>query len=163
MAEIHFRSKEEPQNKSDVTNRLGDSDFVLAVSKGFLRKCDRFELIHDFGSLYHGWNPFPMDGSIAEQKWRHHSISGWRFSYSLSRNFPSILLRSKVIQEFHACAMVKKFFHFLEANMTPNISFANLETPKRHFLQKICVNWGIMIHVAIPDRAAGLPKNKKER
>jgi hypothetical protein len=38
-------------------------------------------------------------------------LVGWWFSYSLCRNFPSIWLRSKVIQEFHACAMVKLFFN----------------------------------------------------
>jgi hypothetical protein len=43
-----------------------------------------------------------------------------------------ILFRSKVIQEFHAFAMVEK--------MTPKIFFANLDTPKRHFLEKICVD-----------------------
>jgi hypothetical protein len=30
----------------------------------------------------------------------------------LCQNFPFIFLRSKVIQEFHACAMVKNFFNF---------------------------------------------------
>jgi hypothetical protein len=62
---------------------------------------------------------------------RHHSIPGWRFSYSLCRNFPFIFLRSKVIQEFHACAMVKKFFQFLGANMTPKNLFANIQTPQK--------------------------------
>jgi hypothetical protein len=52
----------------------------------------------------------------------------------------SIWFRSKVIPEFHVCAMVKKFFQFLGANMTPKIFFANLETPKRHYLEKICVD-----------------------
>jgi hypothetical protein len=33
-----------------------------------------------------------------------------------------------------------KFFQFLGANMTPKIFFANLQTPKRHFLEKICVD-----------------------
>jgi hypothetical protein len=33
-----------------------------------------------------------------------------------------------------------KFFSILGANMTPNIFFANLDTPKRHFLEKICVD-----------------------
>jgi hypothetical protein len=37
---------------------------------------------------------------------------------SLCRNFPSIWFRSKVIQEFHACAMVN-FFKFLGANICP--------------------------------------------
>jgi hypothetical protein len=57
-----------------------------------------------------------------------------------SRNFPSILFRSKVIQEFHAFAMVKQFVQFLGANMTPKIFFANFDTPKRHFLERICVD-----------------------
>jgi hypothetical protein len=39
-------------------------------------------------------------------------LHGWQFSYSLCRNFSFIFLRSKVIQEFHACAMVKKFSIF---------------------------------------------------
>jgi hypothetical protein len=99
-------------NKSDVTNRFGDRDFVLAVCTCFLRKCGRFKVIRDFRSLTHGGIPFPVDGSIEEQIRRHHSISGWRFSYSLWRNFPFTFLRSKVIQEFHACAMVKIFFTF---------------------------------------------------
>jgi hypothetical protein len=33
-----------------------------------------------------------------------------------------------------------KIFQFLGANMTPKIFFANLDTPKRHFLEKICVD-----------------------
>jgi hypothetical protein len=127
---------EATQNKSDVTNRFGDRDFILAVCTCFIRKCGRFEVIRDFRSLKNGGIPFPVDGSIAEQKWRHHSIPGWRFSYSLCRNFPSIWFRSKVIQEFHVCAMVKTFFQFLGANMTPKIFFANLETPKGTTLRK---------------------------
>jgi hypothetical protein len=51
MSEIHFRSMEAPQNKSDVTNRFGDRDFVLAVCTCFIRKSDRFEVIRDFRSL----------------------------------------------------------------------------------------------------------------
>jgi hypothetical protein len=56
------------QNKSDVTNRLGDRDFVLAVCTCFLCSSDRFAVIRDFRSLNHGGNPFPVDGIIAEQK-----------------------------------------------------------------------------------------------
>jgi hypothetical protein len=33
-----------------------------------------------------------------------------------------------------------KFFQFLGANMTPKNFFANIQTPKRHFLEKICVD-----------------------
>jgi hypothetical protein len=55
------------QNKSDVTNRFDDRDFVLAVCACFLRYSDRFEVIRDFRSLNHGGIPFPVDGSIAEQ------------------------------------------------------------------------------------------------
>jgi hypothetical protein len=55
------------QNKSDVTNRFGDRDFVLAVCTCFLRKCGRFEVICDFRSLKNGGIPFPVDGSITEE------------------------------------------------------------------------------------------------
>jgi hypothetical protein len=53
---------------------------------------------------------------------------------------------------FHLSASVQKlfksfmfvqwliFFLFLGANMTPTIFFVNLETPKRQFLEKICVD-----------------------
>ena len=33
---------------------------------------------------------------------------------------------------------------------------------KKHFLQKVCVDWGIMVQVAIPVRAVGVSKNKKK-
>jgi hypothetical protein len=56
------------------------------------------------------------------------------------RNFTFISFRSKVIQEFRAFAAARKFFQFLGANMTHKIFFANLDTPKRHFLEKICVD-----------------------
>jgi hypothetical protein len=59
---------EASQNKSDVTNRFGDCDFVLAVCTCFISKCGRFEVIRDFPSLNNGGNPFPVDGSIAKQK-----------------------------------------------------------------------------------------------
>jgi hypothetical protein len=150
-----------PQKVSDVTNRFGD--FILVLCTCFVRNSDRFEVIRDFRSLNNGGISFPVDGSIAEQNWHHHSISGWRFSYSLCRNFPSFLFRSKVIQEFRVCAMVKIFFQILGANMTSKIFFANLDTPKRHFLEKISVDWGIMVQVAIPVRAVGFRKNKKKR
>jgi hypothetical protein len=68
MAEIHFRSMEALQNKRNVTNRLGDREFVLAVCTSFLRNSDRFEVIRDFRSLKKAGIPFPVDGSIAEQK-----------------------------------------------------------------------------------------------
>jgi hypothetical protein len=103
---------EASQNKSDVTNRFGDRDFILAVCTCFMRKCGRFEVIRDFRSLKNGGIPFTVDGSIAEQKRHNHSISGWRFSYPFCLNFPSVWLRSKVIQEFHVCAMVTLFSIF---------------------------------------------------
>jgi hypothetical protein len=68
MAKFHFRSMEASQSESDVTNRFGDRDFILAVCTCFVRKCGRFEVIRDFRSLNHGGIPFPVDGSIAEQK-----------------------------------------------------------------------------------------------
>jgi hypothetical protein len=57
--------------------------------------------------------------------------------------------------------MVKMFFPLFGANMTPKLFFANLEIPKTHFLEKICVDLGIMVQVAIAIRAVGLPKIKK--
>jgi hypothetical protein len=67
MAEFLFRYMEVRQNKSDVTNRFGDRDFVLSVRTCFLRKCHRFEVIRDFRSLIHDGIPFAVDGSIAEK------------------------------------------------------------------------------------------------
>jgi hypothetical protein len=69
MPQTHFPSMKATQNKSDVTNRFGDRDFILAVCTCFLRECgDRFEVIRDFRSLKNGGNPFSVDGSTAEQK-----------------------------------------------------------------------------------------------
>jgi hypothetical protein len=68
MAEFHFRSMEAPYSESDVTSRFGDRDLILAVCTCFVRKSGRFELIRDFRALNHGGIPFPVDGSIAEQK-----------------------------------------------------------------------------------------------
>jgi hypothetical protein len=68
MPETHFPSMKATQSKSDVTNRFGDRDFVLAVCTCFLSNSDRFEVIRDFRSLKNGGNPFPVDGSTAEQK-----------------------------------------------------------------------------------------------
>jgi hypothetical protein len=67
MPQTHFPSLKATQKKSDVTNRFGDRDFILAVSTCFIRKCDRFEVIRDFRSLKNGGIPFPVDGSTAEQ------------------------------------------------------------------------------------------------
>jgi hypothetical protein len=46
-------------------------------------------------------------------------------------SFPFIFRRSKVIQEFHACAMVKNFFQFLGANMTPKNFFRKYSDPQK--------------------------------
>jgi hypothetical protein len=56
------------QDKSLVTNRFGDRDFLLAVCTCFLSNSDRFKVILDFRLLNHGGLPFPSDGSTAEQK-----------------------------------------------------------------------------------------------
>jgi hypothetical protein len=48
------------ENKSDVTNRFGDRDFVSAVCTCFIRECDRFEVIRDFHLLKNGENTFPV-------------------------------------------------------------------------------------------------------
>jgi hypothetical protein len=67
MPQTLFPSLKATQNKSDITNRFGGRNFLLAVCTGFLRKCDRFEVIRDFRSLIHGGIPFPVDGNIAEK------------------------------------------------------------------------------------------------
>jgi hypothetical protein len=59
---------EAPQSESDVTNRFGNRDLVLAVCTFFVRKRGRFEVIRDCRLLKNGGIPFPVDGSIAEQK-----------------------------------------------------------------------------------------------
>jgi hypothetical protein len=124
-----------------IRNESDRTDFVLAFFTCFLCNSDRFEVIRDFRSLNNGGNPFPVDGSIEHRKLRHHSIPGWRFSYSLCGNFPSILFRSKVIQEFHAFEAVKKvFFSILGTNMTPKISLQISTPPKGTFLENICVD-----------------------
>jgi hypothetical protein len=68
MPQTDFPCMKATQNKSNVTNRFGDRDFVLVVCTCFFRKCGRFEVILDFRSLTHGGSPFPVDGCIAEQK-----------------------------------------------------------------------------------------------
>jgi hypothetical protein len=68
MPQTHFLSTEATPIESDITNRFGDRDLISAVSTCFLRKCCRFEVIRDFRSLKNGGIPFPVDGSIAEQK-----------------------------------------------------------------------------------------------
>jgi hypothetical protein len=101
-----------PENESDVTNRFGNSDFILAVCTGFLRKCGRFEVIRNFRSLNHGGIPFPVDRSIAEQKRRQNSISGWRFSYSLCRSFPPSASVQKLLKSFMDVQGLKFFSIF---------------------------------------------------
>jgi hypothetical protein len=67
MPQTHFPSMRATQDKSDVTNGFGDSDFILAVCTCFLRKCGRFEVIRDVRSLKNGGIPFPVDGITAEK------------------------------------------------------------------------------------------------
>jgi hypothetical protein len=98
--------------KSDITNRFSDREFLLAVCTCFLIDFDRLEVIRDLRQLKNGGILFPVDGSTAEQKRRLPLISGWWFSVSLRRNVPFVWFRSKVMQEFHACAMVKLFSTF---------------------------------------------------
>jgi hypothetical protein len=46
----------------------------------------------------------------------------------------------KLFKNFMLVQWLKKIFQFLGANMTPKNFFANIQTPKRHFLEKICVD-----------------------
>jgi hypothetical protein len=70
MPDTYFRSLEASQNKSDVTNRFGDRDFILVVCRPtcFIRAWDRFEVIRDFRSYNHGGIPFPVDGDVEHRK-----------------------------------------------------------------------------------------------
>jgi hypothetical protein len=87
MAEIHFRSMEASQNKSDVTIQFLVGGLVI-----------------HFAGIFH-------------------------LSCSVQKLFKNFMLVQWL-----------KIFQFLGANMTPKIFFANLDTPKRHFLEKICVD-----------------------
>jgi hypothetical protein len=68
MPQTNFPSMKATQNKSDVTNRFRDRDFLLAICTCFLSNSDRFEVIRDFLFLNHGEIPIPVDGSTPEQK-----------------------------------------------------------------------------------------------
>jgi hypothetical protein len=87
MAEIHFRSMEASQNKSDVTIQFLVGGLVI-----------------QFAGIFH-------------------------LSCSVQKLFKIFMFVQWL-----------KFFQFLGANMTPKIFFANLDTPKRHLLEKICVD-----------------------
>jgi hypothetical protein len=119
MEEFHFRWMEAPQNKSDVTNRFGDRDFVLAVCICFLRKCDRFEVIRDFGSLKNGI-PFSIEASQKKSDVTIQFLVGglvihfagiFHLSYSAEKLFKNFMLVQWL-----------KFFSIYGANMTLKIS-----------------------------------------
>jgi hypothetical protein len=57
MAEIHLRSMQAKQSKSDADNRFGDRNLLLAVCTCFIRNCGHCEVIRDFRSLCNGGNP----------------------------------------------------------------------------------------------------------
>jgi hypothetical protein len=46
----------------------------------------------------------------------------------------------KLFKNFMLVQWLKKKFQFLGANLTPKMFFANLDTPKRHYPEKICVD-----------------------
>jgi hypothetical protein len=80
-----------------------------------------------------------------------HFAGIFHFSFSVRKLFKNFML----------VQWLKIFFYFFGENMTPKHFFANIQTPKRHFLEKICVDCGIMVQLAIPVRAVGVSKNKK--
>jgi hypothetical protein len=67
MPQTHFPSMKATQNKSDVTNRFCDLDFLLAVCTYFLCNSDCFKVICDFRSLKNARIPFPVDGSTQNE------------------------------------------------------------------------------------------------
>jgi hypothetical protein len=139
MPEIHFRSIEPPPNKGDVTNRFGEGDFTLAVCVCFLRKCGRLEVIRDFRSLKNGGIPFPIKSDVAV-----HFLVG-RLLIHLAGMFHLSGSVQKLHKNFMLLQQLRNIFQFLGASMTPKIFFANPDSPKRHFLEKICVDRGIMV------------------
>jgi hypothetical protein len=46
----------------------------------------------------------------------------------------------KLFKNFMLVQWLNSFFNFLGANMTSKKLLANIQTPKRHFLEKICVD-----------------------
>jgi hypothetical protein len=127
---------EASQNKSDATNRFGDRDFILAVCTCFIRKCGHFEVIRDFPSFKHGGIPFrSMQASQNKSDVTiHFLVRGLVIHFAgLS---PSIWFRSKVIQEFHVCALVQNVSQFSGANMTPKVSSLIWRPPKGTSLRK---------------------------
>jgi hypothetical protein len=140
MPQTHFRSMiQAPQNKSDVTNRFCDRDFILAVCTCFLRKCGRFEVIRDFRSLKNGGIPFPVDEASQNKSdvTIHFLVGG------LVIHFAGIFHLSCSVQKLFKNFMFVQwlnFFSIFGGKYDPKIFFANLDTPKRHFLEKICVD-----------------------
>jgi hypothetical protein len=66
---------------------------------------------------------FPVGGLVI------HFAGIFHLSSSVQKLFKNFLLCNGEI-----------FFQFLGTNLTPEIFFANLETPRRHYPEKICVN-----------------------
>jgi hypothetical protein len=145
MPVTHFRSMEAPQYKNDVTSQFSDRNFVLAVRTCFLCNSDRIEVISDFRSLKNGENPFPIDGSIGQWKWRHHPISG----YSLCRNFPGICCVQKFLfKNFMLLQQLRNSVNF-GANMAPKY-FANLDTSRSTFSRKFMSTEALWFRLLFP-------------
>jgi hypothetical protein len=136
MPEFHLRSMKASHNKSDVTNRFGDRDFVLAVYTCFLCNSDRFEVIRDFRSLNHGEIPFPVDRSMTSP-----FISWLTVKLFTLLEFSIYLLPFKSYSRISCVCNGKEMFQSLEAYITLRIFFVNLDTPKRHFLASIEALW----------------------
>jgi hypothetical protein len=131
---------ETTQNKHLVTNRFGDRDFILDVCTCFIYKCGRFEVIGDFCSLKNGGIPFwSMEASHIESDVTIQFLAGG-FVIHFAGIFHVASSVQKLFENFMCVQWLTFFFQFLGANMTPKMFFANMETLKRHFLEKICVD-----------------------
>jgi hypothetical protein len=115
MPQTHFRCRKATQNKSNVTNRFGDRDLVLAVCMCFIHKGNRFEVTRDFRSN-HGGNPFPVHRDIAEQKWRHQSIRRPRLYVNSVHVLSVIPIVSKLFVNFVRQIMAEVNFRSMEAS-----------------------------------------------
>jgi hypothetical protein len=88
----------------------------------------------------------------------NHFAGIFHVSCSVQKFFKTFML----LQQLRQKQQLRYFFKFWEQN-DPSYFVANLDTPKRHCLENVCVHWGIMAQVAFPVEVFGVWKNNKKR
>jgi hypothetical protein len=140
MAEFHFRSMEARQGKTDVANRFGDRDFLSAVCTCFFRKAAVSKLLAIFVRYIMAEFHFrSMEASHIESDVTFEFLVG-----GLVVHFAGIFHLSftvqKLFKNFMLVQWLNIFFSIFGGKYDPQKFFANIQTPKRHFLEKICVD-----------------------